>query len=107
MAKVEGVTSVDNQIEVLPNSYHDDDIRLATVRALFSNAALKRYAWFRYHHIPQRSDIHIIVKNGNITLEGEVARKAHSDLAFLLAHGVSEAFSVTNHLTVQSPVKES
>ena len=123
MAKVEGVTSVDNQIEVLPASFHDDDIRLATVRALFSNAALSRYAWFRsgsyghyghslyghsgYGHIPERSDIHIIVKDGNIVLEGTVSRQAHSNIAELMAYGVSGAFSVTNNLVVESPVKES
>ena len=121
VAKVEGVTSVDNQIEVLPASFHDDDIRLATVRALFSNAALSRYAWFGYGsyghyghrlyghsgygHIPERSDIHIIVKDGDITLEGVVSRQAHRDIAELVAHGVSGAFSVTNNLTVENPVE--
>ena len=126
VTNIERVTSVDNQIEVLPASFHDDDVRLDTMRALFSNAALSRYAWFGSHgryghtrygysgygyggysHIPERSDIHIIVKNGDITLEGVVSRKAHRGIAGLLAHGVSGAFSVTNNLTVQDPVKES
>ncbi len=124
VAKIEGVTSVDNQIEVLPASFHDDDVRLDTMRALFSNAALSRYVWFGsygpyghgrygysgyghsgYGHIPERSDIHIIVKDGNITLEGVVSRNADRDIAFLLAHGVSGAFSVTNNLTVENPVE--
>ena len=88
---------------------------------LFSNAALSRYAWFGYGsyghyghrlyghsgygHIPERSDIHIIVKDGDITLEGVVSRQAHRDIAELVAHGVSGAFSVTNNLTVENPVE--
>ena len=32
VANIEGVTSVENQIEVLPTSFHDDRIRLATTR---------------------------------------------------------------------------
>ena len=40
VGKVEGITGVDNQITVVPNSYRDDDLRLATARALFSNSSL-------------------------------------------------------------------
>ena len=115
VATIEGVTSVENQIEVLPTSFYDDRLRLATTRALFSNAFLSRYAWFgshghrhgyslrfgSYSHIPYRSDIHIIVKNGNVTLEGVVSRKTDSDVASLLANGVSGVFSVTNNLRVE------
>ena len=113
VANIEGVTSVENQIEVLPTSFYDDRLRLATTRALFSNAFLSRYAWFgsyrhgyslrfgSYSHIPYRSDIHIIVKNGNVTLEGVVSRKTDSDVASLLANGVSGVFSVTNNLRVE------
>ena len=77
VANIKGVTSVENQIEVLPTSFYDDDLRVATMRALFSNGFLSRYAWFGsgshgyslrfgYSHIPYRSDIHIIVKNGDV-----------------------------------------
>jgi len=121
VANIEGVTSVENQIEVLPTSFYDDRLRLATMRALFSNAFLSKYAWFgsssyshgyslrfgSYSHIPYRSDIHIIVKNGNVTLEGVVSRKTDSDVASLLANSVSGVFSVTNNLRVENPVKKS
>ncbi len=116
VANVEGVTSVENQIEVLPTSFHDDRIRLATSRALFSNGFLSKYAWFGSHghshgrfyghayaYIPYRSDIHIIVKRGDVTLEGVVRSKADSDVAFILANGVFGAFSVTNNLRVENP----
>ena len=113
VANIKGVTSVENQIEVLPTSFYDDDLRVATMRALFSNGFLSRYAWFGsgshgyslrfgYSHIPYRSDIHIIVKNGDVTLEGVVSRKTHSDVASLLANSVSGVFSVTNNLRVKS-----
>ena len=119
VANVEGVTSVENQIEVLPTSFYDDRLRLATTQALFSNAFLSRYAWFGSHghghgnfyghgyaHIPYRSDIHIIVKNGHVTLEGLVHSKEDSDVAFILANGVHGAFSVTNNLRVEDPKKK-
>ena len=113
VANIKGVTSVENQIEVLPTSFYDDDLRVATMRALFSNGCLSRYAWFGsgshgyslrfgYSHIPYRSDSHIIVKNGDVTLEGVVSRKTDSDVASLLANSVSGVFSVTNNLRVKS-----
>ena len=102
VANIEGVTSVENRIEVLPTSFFDDDLRLATMRALFSNAFLSKYAWFGSgSHIPSYSDIHIIVKNGDVTLEGVVSRKTHSDVASLLTNSVSGVFSVTNNLRVE------
>ena len=119
VANIEGVTSVENQIEVLPTSFHDDRIRLATTRALFSNGFLSKYAWFGSHghlhgrfyghpyaSIPYESDIHIIVKNGHVTLEGVVHSKTDSDAAFILTNGVSGAFSVTNNLRVENPKKK-
>jgi osmotically-inducible protein OsmY len=45
--------------------------------------------------------IRIIVKNGNVTLEGVVDNKGASDVANITAKGVSGAFSVTNHLRVE------
>ena len=36
VSRVEGITSVENQIEILPTSLRDDRLRLATARALFS-----------------------------------------------------------------------
>ena len=104
VGEIEGITSVENQIEVLPTSLHDDRIRLATARALSSNLGLSKYVrtGVSFGLLPYRSDIHIIVKNGNVTLEGVVLSKTHSDIAFLVANGVSGAFSVTNNLRVEN-----
>lgn len=96
--KIEGVEQVDNQIEVLPASPSDDRIRLAVAHALFGNdSPLFRYAM---GSVPP---IHIIAKNGHVTLEGVVDNQADKDLAYLKANGVPGVFSVENHLVVQKP----
>src|SRR5215469_15657497 len=41
--KIEGVTSVDNQMEVLPNSPNDDRIRAAVYAAIYTYPALQKY----------------------------------------------------------------
>jgi hyperosmotically inducible protein len=93
--KVEGVEKVVNEIEVLPVSPTDDRIRLAVYRAIYSKAPLQMY---QLRAVPP---IHIIVKNGNVTLVGVVARQMDKTLAGLAANGVPGVFSVTNNLTVE------
>jgi hyperosmotically inducible protein len=92
---IEGVESVTNNIEVLPVSPNDGRIRQAVYRAIYLDAALQRYAWGA---VPP---IHIIVKNGHVTLEGVVATESDKNLANVRANGVSGVFSVTNHLRVE------
>jgi hyperosmotically inducible protein len=48
------------------------------------------------------SPIRIIVKNGNVTLEGYVGRSMDKIIANMEANGVPGVFSVTNNLKVQS-----
>jgi osmotically-inducible protein OsmY len=63
--RIEGVTNVVNRIEVLPLSPNDDRIRRAVYRSLFnSNSPLFRYG------LGAVPSIHIIVRNGNVTLKG-------------------------------------
>jgi hyperosmotically inducible protein len=93
--RIEGVERVDNEIRVLPLSTFDDRIRIATFRAIYGTPALNRYA---YQAIPP---IHIIVENGNITLEGVVANEGDRNLAYMKASQVPGSFSVTNHLRVE------
>lgn len=99
VARLEGVTSVDNQIEVLPLSPYDDRLRLRVVRAIYTNPVLDR---FGLRSVP---GIHVIVKNGDVTLEGVVANKVQKNVANLVANGVSGAFSVTNNLRVENSKK--
>ena len=109
VANLEGITSVENQIEVLPTSFYDDRLRLTTARALFSHPLLSKYLWpgVSFGLLPYRSDIHILVKNGHVTLEGVVLRKTDSDVASLVANHVHGVFSVTNNLHVTNQKKES
>jgi hyperosmotically inducible protein len=93
--KIEGVEHVNNEIEVLPTSPNDDRIRLAVYRAVYGHTALNRYA---LQAVPP---IHIIVKNGNVALEGVVASAGDKNIAGIQANGVSGVFAVKNNLQVE------
>lgn len=92
---IEGVDSVNNQIEILPASGNDDLIRREVARALFNDERLFRYSM---GSVPP---IHIIVKNGHVTLEGVVDSQGDKNEANIRANGVPGVFSVDNHLQVQ------
>ncbi len=91
---IEGLQSVNNQIEVLPTSPNDDRIRIAIYRAVYGQPSLQRYSM---QAVPP---IHIIVKNGNVTLEGAVGNEGDKNIANIQAKGVPGVFSVTNNLRV-------
>src|SRR6202049_2397116 len=91
---IEGVEKVDNQIEVLPPSSMDDQLRLALYRAIYGYPALEKYA------LGVQKPIRIIVKNGHVTLEGVVDSEADKNLAGVRANTVPGIFSVTNNLRV-------
>jgi hyperosmotically inducible periplasmic protein len=122
VSKIEGVKTVDNQIEVLPNSPNDDRIRAAVYTAIYRYPVLQKYTSNRggprgvpsvaraaggitndpplgYHAI------HIIVKNGNVTLTGVVDSDTDLAIAEMRANGVSGVFSVDNDLQVASKAK--
>jgi hyperosmotically inducible protein len=91
---IEGVASVVNNIEVLPLSPMDDQLRRALYRAIYGDAGLSRYS------IQAVPSVHIIVKNGNVTLEGVVDNEMDKNLANLRASQVPNVFSVKNNLGV-------
>jgi hyperosmotically inducible periplasmic protein len=95
--KVAGVQQVVNNIEVLPVSPNDDGIRRAEYRAIYGDPALSTRYGFRA--LPS---IHIIVKNGNVTLEGVVANQGDKNLVGIRANGVPNVFAVTNNLLVEN-----
>jgi hyperosmotically inducible protein len=97
--RIEGVERVDNQIKVLPVSPNDDRIRRAVYRAIYGNEVLSQYA---LRAVPP---IHIIVENGNMTLEGVVARQMDKQIAEIQAKSVPGVFSVTNNLKVEEEGK--
>lgn len=92
--KIEGVEKVINNIEVLPLSPNDDHIRRAVYRAIYSQPGLDMYS---LRAVPT---IHIIVKNGNVTLTGAVANQGDKDRAGIAANGVPGVFSVKNEIQV-------
>jgi hyperosmotically inducible protein len=95
VAKVPGVARVVNNIEVLPLSSFDDAIRVRTYRAVFRTSSLYRYA------LGANPSIHIVVNRGRVTLEGVVANKMDSQLAYIAANSVPGVFGVTNNLRVE------
>lgn len=92
--KIEGVEKVNNDIEVLPLSPMDDRIRIAEYHAIYRQPGLEQYA---LRAVPT---IHIIVKNGHVTLVGAVANQGDKDRAGIVANTVPGVFSVTNNLVV-------
>jgi hyperosmotically inducible protein len=92
VAKISGVERVVNNIEVLPLSSFDDQIRVRTYRTIFNMGGLYRYA------MGANPSIHIVVKGGHVTLEGVVANQADANLANIAARSVPGVFSVTNNL---------
>jgi hyperosmotically inducible protein len=95
---IEGVEIVKNEIEVLPPSPNDDTLRLGLYRAIYGNSTLQPLS------IRALPPIHIIVKNGHVTLEGFVPNEMQKNIANLQAKGVSGVFSVTNNLRLDSEV---
>jgi hyperosmotically inducible protein len=93
--RIEGVEKVINNIDVLPLSPQDDRIRLAVYRSIYNHPTLSRYA------IRAVPPIHIIVKNGNVTLEGVVLNKSDKNIAGIQANQVSGVFALTNNLATE------
>ncbi len=116
--RLEGVTNVRNKIEVLPLSSNDDRIRAAVYARLYRTPVLQKYTanrtgllfgnrlarWTGVTNNPPIGyhAIHIIVKNGHVTLEGAVAGQADRNIANVQANTVPGVFSVTNNLQVDS-----
>jgi len=95
VARVAGVGRVVNQIEVLPLSSFDDEIRARTFRAIAGTGSLF------YYMRGVNPSIHIVVNRGNVTLEGVVSNPTDARLAYIAVNGVPGVFSVTNNLRVE------
>ncbi len=93
--RIEWVKSIDNKIEVLPTSPMDDRIRVALSRAIYGQPALQKYG------VGANPSIHIIVKNGNVRLEGVVNNQGDKQIAEAQARTVGGTFAVSNNLQVE------
>jgi hyperosmotically inducible protein len=90
-----GVTSVANQIESLPVSPTDDELRLQLFRAIYTSPTLEKYA------IKAVQPIHIIVNQGHVTLEGTVGSEAEKNQAEIEATAIPGVVSFNNKLRVE------
>jgi osmotically-inducible protein OsmY len=91
-----GVKDVIDNIEVLPTSNFDDDLRVRVARAIYGDPTMRKYAMS-----PQKP-IRIIVDNGNVTLEGVVDSDFDKQIAETRAKQVPNVFSVKDNLFVAS-----
>jgi hyperosmotically inducible periplasmic protein len=94
--KIEGVAKVNNLIEVLPLSPNDDRLRLALYQSIYGHSVLQTLS------VRAMPPIHIIVENGNVTLEGVVLNDIQKQVAGVQANSVSGVFSVANNLSVET-----
>lgn len=92
---IEGVTKIHNNIEVLPLSPLDAQIRRAEFHAIYGEPQLQGYA------IGTMPSIHIIVANGHVTLLGYVDNQADKNVAEIRAKSVPDVFSVMDNLEVR------
>jgi hyperosmotically inducible protein len=100
--RIPGVTSVANDLKVLPLSPNDDRLRLQVARAIYGSSAFTRYA------IQANPPIHIIVDNGHVTLTGVVNSPLEKQLAGMRASSAGLSFGpVTNNLEVEHPANKS
>jgi hyperosmotically inducible protein len=98
---IEGIGQISNNIEVLPLSPMDNQIRRAEFQAIYSFPSLERYS------MSALPAIHIVVKGGHVTLEGIVANEADKDAANIRAKSVPNVFSVTDNLQVENSGQKS
>jgi hyperosmotically inducible periplasmic protein len=128
--RVSGVDQVVDKIEELPVSQNDDELRWKTYYAIYRDPFLSRYApgggvlWGHRHSFgagfhpmgpgpflgyePSGDyPIHIIVKNGKITLLGVVDNESDKTVAGMKARGVPGSFGMDNQLMVENTAKES
>ncbi len=111
---IPGVTSVDNQIKVLPLSPMDDRIRAAVYRRIYSQPTLRKYTGspVGFGRLPSGpggitqnpplgyNAIHIIVDNGHVTLTGVVDNETDSNIAYIQANSTPGTFAVDNDLRI-------
>jgi osmotically-inducible protein OsmY len=112
-----GVEEVANRVEILPVSEDDDRIRWATFYNIYTDEFLSRYApggvmqtrraLFEYRQFPGLQPfgtypIHIVVRNGRVTLVGVVDSQSDKLTAEVRAREVSSAYGVENALVVRN-----
>ena len=91
--QLDGVENVVNHVELLPSSQRDDALRRNVYRAIFENTAGPGEGAYA------GTAIHIIVKNGAVTLEGVVS--SDTDRSAIYVRAVQVTAHVTDNLRVR------
>jgi hyperosmotically inducible protein len=100
IARLPGVESVNDNIEVLPLSDNDNLLRRQIAASIYRFPTLSRYG------MGTHPSIHIIVDNGHVTLTGVVDTQADKDVAGVRASAAGLSFGpVVNNLQVVHPSK--
>ena len=118
--RVAGVDTVQDNVEQLPPSQMDDQTRWREYYAIYSDPFLSKYApgaamlWGHRHRFggfagiwgdgfepAGNYPIHIIVKNGRVSLMGVVDSESDRTIAEMKARGVPGTFEVKNELVVE------
>jgi hyperosmotically inducible periplasmic protein len=94
LSHIQGVASLNNNLEVLPVSLQDNHLRRSVARAIY------RDPFFVYYANQPMPPIHVIVKNGHVTLEGVVGSEIDRRIAANNAAFAGTYFSLTNNLRV-------
>jgi osmotically-inducible protein OsmY len=89
-----GVKDVIDDINVLPTSPFDDDLRVRIAQAVYGDPTLQKYA------LSPQKPIRIVVDNGRVTLAGVVDSQMDKTIAETRAKAVPNVFSVQNNLVV-------
>jgi hyperosmotically inducible protein len=98
IAGIDGVREVQNNIDVLPVSQFDNELRQKVARAIYGHPSFWTYAAMA------NPPIHIIVEHGRVRLTGVVNSNVERMLARSLATGLGE-FSVESELRTDAEVK--
>jgi osmotically-inducible protein OsmY len=94
VGKVQGVRELKSQIQVLPASPSDEQLRQNLFERIYGSEMFMGFA--------QRTNppIHIIVERGNVTLTGAVRSQVEKRQAESIVRSTFGVFQVTNRLTV-------
>ena len=99
VGRLDGVTQVVNDLEVLPVSQFDDQLRVRIARAIYSNSALSNYG------LGPNPSIHIIVDRGRVTLDGVVMNHMDRQIARAIV-GSFSTFGIKNELKTDEEVRQ-
>jgi hyperosmotically inducible periplasmic protein len=95
IASMPGVKDVIENVSVEPVSQFDDGLRVRTMRAIYRDPVLSKYA------MDPARPIRIIVTNGHVTLYGLVDNTMDKQVAGMRANQIPGALSVDNKLQVE------